>query len=143
MLTPVKRVSPWVVVLTAVALGSCGGEDEEPKPISGPAKQVAATITSLERATAKRDFDTVCDELLAAAVRRQAGGGACAGQLRRTAAGVREPRIRIRKIDIEGDKATVAVTTRARGQAPAEDTVVLVRDDGQWRISQLSAPKKK
>ncbi|MBA2506711.1 MAG: DUF3828 domain-containing protein [Thermoleophilaceae bacterium] len=137
-----KRVSPWVAALTVAALSACGGDEEKPKPISGPAKQVAATITALERATAKRDFDTICDELLAAPVREQAGGGACPAQLRRTAAGVRDPRIAIRKIDIEGNKATVAVTTRARGQAPAEDTVVLVREEGQWRISQLSAPKK-
>jgi len=143
MLRSMKRVMPWAAALVAAGLLGCGGGEDEPKPITGPAKRVADKIAALERATATRDFAVICNDLFSSAVRRRAGGGGCRAQLRRTAAGVRNPRIRVRRIDIEGNKATASVTTRAKGQAPVQDTLVLVREDGAWRISQLSAPKKK
>ena len=141
MLRSMKRVMSWAAALAVASLVGCGADEEKPKPITGPAKQVADRIGALERATATRNFAVICEDLLSAAVRRQAGGGGCPAQLRRTAAGVRNPKIRVRKIDIEGSRATVSVTTRAKGQAAVKDTVVLVREDGAWRISQLSAPK--
>lgn len=125
--------------LVAVVLAGCGGgETPKPKPIEGPAKEVAATIQAFERATAQGDFATVCRDLFSAAVRERAGGARCVSMLRRTAADVRGPRIRIRRITVADGKATVDVTTSTRDQAPAADSIELVRVDGRWRISELS-----
>jgi hypothetical protein len=125
-------------LVAAAGIAGCGSDTEKPKPVEGPAKEVAATVQAFEAATARRDYRTVCRDLFSAEVRRRAGGPRCPSLLRRTAADVRDPRIRIRKITIVGDKATVEVTTTARGQAPARDSIALERSGSRWRISELS-----
>lgn len=129
------RCSP--ALLSIVALAACGGGDGEPERATGPAKEVAAVIETLERATARRDFETICDRLFTAEVRERAGGEDCASLLRRTAARVRRPRIAIERIDVEGDSAVAEVKTKARGQAEASDTIRLVRERGRFRIASL------
>jgi hypothetical protein len=119
-------------------MAGCGGaESGKPKPISGPAKQVAGVIQRLEKATAQRDFTTICDDLLASATRRQAGGADCADVLGQRARGVRRPRIRIRSIEIQGNQAVVRVRTTATGQAATGDVIRLVRENGGFRVLSL------
>jgi hypothetical protein len=119
-------------------MAGCGGaESGKPKPISGPAKQVAGVIQRLEKATAQRDFTTICDDLLASATRRQAGGADCADVLGQRARGVRRPRIRIRSIEIQGNQAVVRVRTTATGQAATGDVIRLVRENGRFRVLSL------
>jgi hypothetical protein len=126
-----------VLALSVLVAGCGGGENGKPKPISGAAKQVAQVIERLETATAKRDFQSICDELLAAATRRQAGGAECPAVLAARARGVRRPRIVIRQIAVQGSQAVARVTTTAIGQAPATDTIRLVREGGSFRIASL------
>jgi hypothetical protein len=120
-----------------LAAGCGGGDDRKPKPISGPAKDVAAVIKRLETATAKQDFTTICDGLLAAATRKQAGGDQCPSVLEQRARGVRRPRIRIQAIEIEGDRAQARVRTTATGQAATTDLIRLVRENGGFRVLSL------
>jgi hypothetical protein len=116
----------------------CGGAGSgKPKPISGPAKEVAGVIQRLEKATAERDFTTICGDLLAAATRRQAGAADCADVLDQRARGVRRPRIRIQSIDVRGNQAVVRVRTTASGQAPTADVIRLVRENGKFRVLSL------
>src|SRR4051794_37537013 len=121
-----------------ILVAGCGGGDKaQPKPISGPAKEVAAVITQLEKATATRDFTTICDDLLAAATRKQAGGADCPAVLGARARGVRRPRIVIQDISVKGANAQVKVRTTATGQAAATDVIRLVREDGRFRVLSL------
>jgi hypothetical protein len=120
-----------------LAAGCGGGSDGRPKPISGPAKEVAGVIQRLETATAQRDFATICDQLLASATRRQAGGEACPEVLDERARGVRRPRIRIQSIAVSGNSAQARVRTTAAGQAPTTDVVSLVRENGKFRVLAL------
>jgi hypothetical protein len=122
----------------ALAAGAgCGGSGD-PKPITGAPARVAEAVQALERATARRDFKRVCDELLTAGARRLSGGRDCAERLGRVAANLREPRIRIDRIEVEGEQASVRVTTTARGQGPVTETLELVRERGRFRIASLT-----
>ena len=134
-----KPRRPVAAVLVTLAAAGCGGgDDSKPKPISGAPKQVADTVAALERATADRDFERVCTELFTSRVVEQMGGAReCPRVLRRSAAGVEEPRIQVRSIRVRGDQAAVVVTTTARGQAPANDTLQLVKEDGRFKIASL------
>jgi hypothetical protein len=124
--------------LTCVLTAGCGGGvTGKPEPISGPPKQVADVIQRLEKATAERDFTTICDQLLAVATRRQAGGSDCPGVLDQRARGVRRPRIRIQSIEVQGNQALVRVRTTASGQAPTGDVIRLVREGGGFRVLSL------
>jgi hypothetical protein len=114
------------------------GGDEEPQPVSGVPKEIAATVRQLERAVATRDFEEVCDELFTRSARRRAGGRDCAQQLRVAAETVSRPRIEIDGIAVKGDKAVVTVRTRAAGQARVSDELRLEREGGRWRVDSLS-----
>jgi hypothetical protein len=116
----------------------CGGDDgQKPRPISGPAKEAAAVVQRLQRATAERDFRVICRDLFSRRVRQQAGGRDCPRFVKRSAGDVRNPRIEVKDITIKRDTASVRVVTRATGQAPARETIELVREDGKFRIASL------
>jgi hypothetical protein len=141
ILLAVMRAAPLTTPLCAWALAAaagCGGSSA-PKPISGAPARVAVAVQALERATARGDFEEVCDELMTARARRLSGGRDCAERLRRAAARLRDPRIRIDRIEVEGEQASVRVTTTARGQGPVTETLELVRERGRFRIASLSA----
>ena len=123
-------------VLLAASGCSLGGDDE-PKPASGPPAQIAATVDRLERAVAKRDFETICDELFTAQARRRAGGEECEGQLGSAAEGVKRPSIEIEAIDVKGDTAAVKVRTTASGQASLADELQLRREGDRWLVEAL------
>jgi len=125
------------IVMLAASGCSLGG-DEEPKPASGVAAQIAATVDRLERAVAERDYATVCDQLFTATARQRAGGDECARQLRSAAEGVELPRIEIEAIDVKNDRATAKVRTEAEGQARVSDELQLRLEGDRWLIEALS-----
>ena len=143
---PIRPATAAYAASAAAALAACaalagcslGGEDE-PKPIAGAPKDIAAAIDDLERASRAGDWDTICEELFSSAARDRAGGRDCRRLLRETAGDVRRPEIRLLSIELEQERARARVRTRSAGQAPVEDTVVLVRERGEWRIDALSA----
>jgi hypothetical protein len=140
MLIGVPMRPPVAAIAVCALLGGCSlGDDEEPKPIAGSAKDVAQAIEELERATRAGDWATVCDELFSAAALERAGGRDCERLLRETADEVRRPDIRLLAIDLEGERARARVRTRSAGHGPVEETVVLVRERGEWRIESLAA----
>jgi hypothetical protein len=121
----------------AAFLAGCLGADDEPRHATGPPQAVAATLQRLERATAQRDFASICDDLLTASARRRAGGPDCVRLTRSAAAGVELPSIKPSEIDVEGATARVSVVTRAKGQAAVRDELLLRRERGRWRIDSL------
>ena len=123
-------------VLLASSGCSLGGDDEA-KPASGVAAQVAETVDRLERAVATKDYATICDRLFTAQARRRAGGAECARHLGSAAEGLRRPSIEIQAIDVRGNRATVKVRTRAQGQARVSDELRMRRQGGRWLVEAL------
>jgi ketosteroid isomerase-like protein len=121
----------------AAFLAGCLGSDEEPRPASGAPRDIAAVVERFERATAERDFATVCDDLFTAAARERAGADDCERLTRSAAAGISRPRIETKAIEVQGDRARVEVTTRATGQAPVPEVLELRREGGEWRVEAL------
>jgi hypothetical protein len=121
----------------AVILTGCLGADEEPVPAGGAARDVAAVVDRLERATAEKDFATVCDELFTAAARERAGGRECPRLTGSAAEEIARPRIEIKAIEIRPGRARVDVVTRAAGQAEVPDVLELRREQGEWRVEAL------
>ena len=132
-----RAAGPAALCALVIGLAGCGGGDDD-ETAAGLAQEAGDVVKQLQRSIADGDFGFVCDELLSADVRRQAGGGDCPAQLERTSAGVKRPRIQVQKISIEGAMASVQVVTIAEGQDRVEDTIRLVREAGAYRISSLS-----
>ena len=124
------------IVMLAPSGCSLGGDDE-PKPASGAAAQVAATVDRLERAVARRDFATICNQLFTAKARERAGADDCARQLSSAAEGVKRPRIEIQRIEVKDDEAIARVRTEAEGQALVSDELMLRREGGRWLVEAL------
>jgi hypothetical protein len=124
------------IVMLAPSGCSLGG-DEDAKPASGAAAQVAATVDRLERAVADGDFATICRQLFTAGARQRAGGDDCVRQLRSAAEGLKRPRIEIQRIEVKDNRAWARVRTEAEGQALVSDELVLRREGARWLVEAL------
>ena len=122
-----------VVALLAPVGCSLGGDDE-PQPVSGPAKEVAAAVERFEQAVARRDFKTICNQLFTATARQRAGGDDCVAQTSTAVEGLRRPRLQIEEIRVSHDTAAVKVATEASGQARVIDSMELRKTDGRWLV---------
>jgi hypothetical protein len=125
---------PLLLVLAACALAGCGD--------SGPSdeQQIRATLAEFERATASRDYQALCDRVLAPKLIETVKqiGLPCEVALKKGFEDVRDPRLSIGAIAVEEDRATAEVRSSAAGEAPSQDTVELVRVGDRWRIASLS-----
>ena len=121
----------------AAFLTGCLGAGDDPQPAAGAPRAIAATVQRLERATAQRDFATICGDLLTASARRRAGGPDCVRLTRSAAAGLDRPSIDLKAIEIEGATARVTVRTHAAGQGAVSDVLMLRHERGRWRVDSL------
>jgi hypothetical protein len=131
---PVRRW--WVVPALALVLAGCG--EKEPTP----EEQVRATLTSFSRATASKDYQKLCDKLLAPSLVSDLKkiGLPCEIALQQGLGDVRQPRLIVGTVTVDGKKAVAEVQTSAEGEAPSKDSVELERTDAGWRISSLATP---
>jgi hypothetical protein len=122
----------------AIALAGCGS--------SGPTaeEQVRATLTSFSRATAAKDYQALCDDILAPSLIADLKkiGLPCEIALQQGLGDVKQPRLLVGDVSVKGKTATAQVRTSAEGQAPSSDTIELEDTDQGWRISSLATPSK-
>jgi hypothetical protein len=128
MLRPVRYLA-----LALLMLVGCGEQGPTPQ------EQVRSTVAEFGRATAAKDYRTLCERLLAPELVEEVEsiGLPCESALRRGLGGVREPRLTIGEITVRDDEATAEVRTSAAGEEPSQDTLELVNLDGSWKISSL------
>ncbi|MBE2319566.1 hypothetical protein DVA67_026600 [Solirubrobacter sp. CPCC 204708] len=120
------------VLLVAIGVCGCGG---------GPSdqEQVQTTVEAFGRATAAKDYQRLCDELLSPKLVEEvaSSGLPCEAALRQGLGEVRAPTLTIGKITVDDDRATAEVNSAAQGQSPSRDTLQLERVDDAWRIASL------
>ena len=115
-----------VVVLLVLRLG--GGRDDE--------AEVRTALERYEVASAKKDYQQLCDKLFSASYVRQtaSNGLPCEVALRTALEDVRNPTLEVLSVKVDGNKATAAVRGSAAGQVPGESTYTLVRENDAWRL---------
>jgi predicted small lipoprotein YifL len=130
-----RGVRSLATALALLALAGCGEQGPPPE------EQVRTTVTEFGRATAAKDYRTLCDRLLAPSLVEEVEsiGLPCEVALRRGLEAVREPRLTIGRIEVRDDRATVEIRTSAAGEQPSEDTLGLVNIDGTWKVSSLGS----
>jgi hypothetical protein len=134
-----RLIATAVLAITpAVTAAGCGPDREGPTP----EQQVRAVVARFGLASRQKDYQTICDDLLADALvqRVEAIGLPCETALQRGLADVRDPRLVIRQVSMRGARALVRVHSTAAGQPPSDDAIELVRENGAWRIASLAAP---
>jgi len=122
-----------VAALGAVTLAGCGQH--------GPSDRVLVrqTLATFARASATKDYRTLCERVLAPSLiyQVQQVGLGCEAALRRGLGGVNRPRVVVGRVQIHGAAATAAVHSTAANQPPSDDVLTLGRVNGQWRITAL------
>jgi len=132
-------VRRWAAALAlALALGGCG--DAEPTD----EEQVRTTMTAFSKATAAKDYQRLCDKLLAPSLIADLKkiGLPCEIALQQGLGDVKQPKLIVGDVAVDGQKATAEVRTSAQGQAPSSDTVELERTEDGWRIASLATPSE-
>jgi len=133
-LPPVIRRSVCLTVLVLLAATGCGQE---------PPERVRSTVESFASASAQKDYQELCGEVLASDLVEEVEsvGLPCEAALEIGLGGVREPTLEIVSIEVSDDQALARVRTGAAGERPSEDSIRLVREEGDWRIASLSSPQ--
>ena len=121
-----------LALLVIVGCGDTGPTAEE---------QVRTTVTEFGRATAAKDYDALCDDILAPELIDEAEsiGLPCELAMRKALGQVKDPQLTIGRVEVRDDRATARVQSAATGQEPSEDTLQLVRVNGRWRIASLGS----
>jgi Putative lumazine-binding len=121
-----------LLCVLAVAGAGCGRSEE---------REVRRTLDAFAQATARKDYQRLCDDLFAERlveeVRRTVP---CEVALRNSSLNdARNPKLTVRSVAVDGNRATAVVATSAANQRPSEDTVELVKEGEQWRILALAS----
>ena len=126
------------VLAAALALVGCGDEGTTDE------QQVRSTLTAFSRATAAKDYQALCDRLLAPSLIADLKkiGLPCEIALQQGLGDVRQPRLIVGAVKVDGKKASAEVRTSAQGQAPSSDTIELERTEDGWRIASLASPSE-
>jgi hypothetical protein len=131
MLRPVRRPIAAVLAVSAVFAG-CG---DGPSDVD----RVHAVVDAFGKASAGKDYQRLCDELLAPKLvsEVEAAGLPCEVALKQGLGEVSSPQLTIGEIKVSGDSATADVRSSAKGEKPSRDTLQLVRVKDSWRIASL------
>ena len=132
MLRPV-RGSLVAIFLVGAGFSGCGD--------SGPSdtEQVHSVVEAFGQATAAKDYQRLCDDLLAPKLVDdvESAGLPCEAALKQGLGSVSSPKLTIGQITVTGDSATADVLSSAQGEKPSRDTLQLVRVGESWRIASL------
>ena len=128
-----RRVRYLATAVALLVLAGCGEQGPSPE------QQVRDAVVEFGRATAAKDYRTLCDRLLAPSLIEEVEsiGLPCEVALRQGLGQVRDPRLTIGRIEVRDDRVSAQVRTTAAGEQPSEDTLELVDVDGSWKISSL------
>lgn len=122
--------------LVAALLGAsgCGGDSDEQK--------VRSTLTRYERASASQDYAQLCRDVFARALTARVArvGLSCEQALRTGLGSVQAPKLEILKVKVTGARALALVRSSAAGQSSSTDTIELIKDGEDWRVSALARP---
>ena len=126
----------WAVLALVIVLAGCGEKqptDEE---------QVRTTLTAFSRATAAKDYEKLCDKLFAPSLVADLKkiGLPCEIALQQGLGDVRQPRLIVGTVTVNGKQAIAEVQTSAEGQEPSKDSIELEQTKSGWRIASLATP---
>lgn len=124
-----------VPLLGLALLPGCGGGGTDPQA------EVRAVVQRFGQATAKKDYQQICDRLVARTLSDQVEevGLPCELAFKRGLDAVRDPRLTIKAVRVRAAHAFADVHSTAANQQASDDTLELTRERGGWRIASLDS----
>lgn len=127
----IARLCPALLAAAVLALGACGGNDEE---------GVEQAVRDFVTAAKERDSERFCGELVTQEFLEQSTNAkgdkatdACRQQLE-AIEGLDLELVKIRRTEIDGDTATVTVALETQGR-PQVQLLRLKKEDGDWKLT--------
>ncbi|HEV2819807.1 MAG TPA: hypothetical protein VGW11_04810 [Solirubrobacteraceae bacterium] len=134
------RRAALTLLLAATAIAGCGTgtEEDSTERFSGPAREVVATVETLQEAAGARDAQAICSNLLATSVQDalRATRTPCAEAVEDalTATDVVDLTVPPGGVQLQGDQARVRVEVGDREGASAPATFAMVREGANWKL---------
>jgi ketosteroid isomerase-like protein len=99
--------------------------------------QVRSTLAGYASAFAHRDYQAICDRYFAPKLVAgiEEHGLPCESAVRPAVSDASKPQLTVTSVRVKGDTAVARVHATAANQAPADQTITLVRSGGTWRLS--------
>jgi hypothetical protein len=123
------------LLVAILAFAACGKER--------PTEAVHKAVDRFGKAVASHDYQELCDNLLAgnliAALEEQ--GVPCELALKTGFGDAKNPKIAVKTVAVNGNKALVSVHSTASNQPASDDTLGLTKEHGKWKISSLAQPQ--
>ena len=125
-------LAPLALAAATSGCGSRSPSDEE---------QVRDVLQTFARSAEKRDYTTLCEKVFAPKLLSglQQIGLPCEVAMEKSLGQVKDPRLTVGKVAVNGDTATAEVRTTATGQQPSSDTLKLQKVKGAWKVSALGS----
>jgi hypothetical protein len=119
----------------AAVLAGCGNDQPSDEAL------VRDTLQRFVTAVEKRDYQSLCDTVFAPKLLQglQEIGLPCEIAMRTSLGEVKEPRLTVGDVTVDGKTATAQVKTSAKGQPPSTDTIELAKVSAGWRVSALGS----
>jgi Putative lumazine-binding len=132
------RLLPLVLV---AALAGCGQAPTSANDFKGADKAVAQTIEDLQSNAQIRKPSAICRDVLSTALadKLKSTGSDCAGEIEKLTGDADDFELEVTAITVSGSTATAKVKARRGDKKNASTTFSLVREDGDWRLSDLGA----
>jgi hypothetical protein len=132
-----KPITLAVLALSALTLAACGAAVSTEK-YKGEEKAVAQRISDFQSDATSSDEKKVCENDLAAAVKRklQSAGSSCQNALKHQLSQIDTLELKIKSIAVKNNAASAHVTSTWSGKN-RENTLALVKEGKAWRIAAL------
>jgi hypothetical protein len=123
-----------VLLGAAYVLVGCG---------TSPREQVQAKVEQFAHATAKHDYATLCEQVLAPNLIQHLtnAGLSCRQAMKVFALSVEDPSLSVGHITVKGKTASVTVLASASGQQPSLESIQLLETSHGWRLESLASPR--
>jgi hypothetical protein len=139
MAAPTRLVA--LLVALPFALGACGqAAKDSAGSFQGDQKDVAQTVEDLQSFARKGDAAKICSEVLAKdlVVKIQSSSKKpCDKALKDTIADADAFELTVKKVAVNGDRATAVVKSVGGSNQDRTQTLTLVRDQSAWKIATL------
>ena len=132
------RLLPLALV---AALGGCAQAPTASKSFKGADKAVAQTIEDLQSNAQNRKPSAICRDVLATALanKLKSAGSDCTDEIEKLTGDADDFELKVTDVTITGTTATAKVKARRGANKNASTTFSLVKEDGDWRLSDLGA----
>jgi hypothetical protein len=127
-----RIVHTALATAVALALAACGAS--QTSLVRGKVEQFA-------KATASRDYRTICDQVLAPSLLLHLTSNRidCQQALTVALGAVRDPTLTVAGVTVTGSRAAVIAFTGAAGQPSSLSTIELTKTSAGWRIDSLGS----